>query len=455
VGNVRVTLPEELHDLVRDVVADLESATDSLDLGGAQPGRRGPRRERRRVTQATILRLPEQAATAPPPAVAAAAVPALPATPRPAPPPEAPPAFASSVPVPAAAPRRRAFLARLEVASTVPNVALPARTRRLQVACRRASPLDATRISRMLRVAIPAIPVAPAALSTPPAWLFAAMAPPITAPVRELPDATPQEAETLTLAGRTAPGPVETDALPPRAAAPTVIAPAPAVSTVEAAAPAATVVAVPTTAPPLPLTLPASLADLPVEGRLAVWRSVGGHVVNLLIAAALGLVTIFCAIVVGLVVTGHHLEEVVTGSMQPVIPIGSLVVTESLPAGQLQVGDIMVFPNPNDTKLTIVHRIVWLSHDSSGDVLVKTKGDYNALPDQWTLKRAASAEADRVIEILPGAGTAAGYLQTIGFGGLVLLIAGVILYYGIRKVRQILNEGDLDEDGVSAAERLT
>jgi signal peptidase len=203
------------------------------------------------------------------------------------------------------------------------------------------------------------------------------------------------------------------------------------------------------------ISAPATLPSLPREARLADWRAVGGHVVNLLIAAALGLVTIFCAIVVGLVVTGHHLEEVVTGSMQPVIPIGSLVVTESLPAGQLQVGDIMVFPNPNDTKLTIVHRIVWLSHDQSGDVLVKTKGDYNAVPDQWTLKRAASAEADRVIEILPGAGTAAGYLQTIGFGGLVLLIAGVIVYYGVRKVRQILNEDGLDEDAVGAAERLT
>jgi signal peptidase len=164
---------------------------------------------------------------------------------------------------------------------------------------------------------------------------------------------------------------------------------------------------------------------------------------------------VFCAIVVGLVVTGHHLEEVVTGSMQPTIPIGSLVVTESLQAGQLQVGDIMVFPNPNDTKLTIVHRIVWLSHDQSGDVLVKTKGDYNALPDQWTLKRAANAGADKVIEILPGAGTAAGYLQTLGFAGLVLLIAGVIVFYGVRKVRQILTEDDLHEDAVGAPERLT
>jgi signal peptidase len=433
VGNVRVTLPEELHDLVRDVVADLESATDSLDLGGAQPAKRALRRDRRRVTQATILRLPEQAA-APPASPPATSVPPPPAASRPAPP-LAAPAFESSVPVPPAAPRRRAFLARLEVASTVPNVALPARTRRLQVACRRASPLDATRISRMLRVAVPAIPVAPAALTSPPAWLLAAMAPPIPAPLPEVPTAAQPEATTVILAGRTAPIPTETDSAP--------------------ATVAATTVAAPTVPAPLPVTLPATLPPLPMEELLPVWRAVGGHVTNLLIAAALGLVTIFCCIVVGLVVTGHHLEEVVTGSMQPVIPIGSLVVTESLPAGQLQAGDIMVFPDPNNTKLTIVHRIVWLSHDQSGDVLVRTKGDYNALPDSWTIKRSATADADKVIEILPGAGTAAGYLQTIGFAGLVLLIAGVIVYYGIRKVRQILREDDLDEDGLGAAERLT
>ena len=443
-GNVRVTLPEELHDLVRDVVADLESATDSLDLDGAQPTRQTPRRERRRVAQATILRLPDPPAVAPPPTAPAAAGPPPPAAPRPARLPLAPSAFENSVPVPPAAPRRRAFLARLDIASAVPNVALPARTRRLPVACRRASPLDATRISRMLRVAVPAIPVAPAALTSAPAWLLAAMAPPVPAPLPGVRAVAPPGPTTVTLAGRPAQALTEVE-FPPPAVVTTTVADTPAPARL-VAAPVAT---------PLSVSVPTTLPALPIEARLPVWRAAGGHVVNLLIAAALGLVTIFCAIVVGLVVTGHHLEEVVTGSMQPTIPIGSLVVTENLPAGQLQVGDIMVFPNPNDTKLTIVHRIVWLSHDQSGDVLVRTKGDYNALPDQWTLKRAGTAEADRVIEILPGAGTAAGYLQTIGFAGLVLLIAGVIVYYGVRKVRQILTEDDLHEEAIGAPERLT
>jgi signal peptidase len=264
----------------------------------------------------------------------------------------------------------------------------------------------------MLRVAVPAVPAASAAPAAPPGWLVSA-APPGTVPLPEV-DA-PSELPLLTLAGRVAQAPM---AVP---------------------APAGTI--------PLTFPLPTAVPEPTLAEREArpIWRGALGHVTNLLIAAALGLVGIFCCIVVGLVITAHHLEEVVTGSMQPTIPIGSLVVTEQLPAGQLQVGNILVFPNPNDPKLTIVHRIVWLSHDQSGDVLVRTKGDYNALPDQWTIKRQASADADRVMYVVPGAGTVAGYLQTIGFWGLLALVAGIIGYYGIRKVRQILVE-DADDD---------
>jgi len=202
----------------------------------------------------------------------------------------------------------------------------------------------------------------------------------------------------------------------------------------------------------LPAAVPVAAPKPATEESRPAWRAAAGHASNLLIAAALSLVGIFCCIVVGLVVTGHHLEEVVTGSMQPTIPIGSLVATEQLPASQLQVGNILVFPDPNDTKLTIVHRIVWLSHDQSGDVLVRTKGDYNALPDSWTLKRPATTDADRVFYIIPGGGTVAGYLQTLGFWGLIVLVVGVIGYYGLRKVRQILSEDVAGDDAGAASE---
>jgi len=406
-----VTLPEELHELVRDVVADLESAAGGLGPDRDPPPPRAPRRERRRTAQAAIVRLPgaeQPAASSPTGRVAADA-----GGPAPA-------GLATS-----AAARPHAFLARVRVASSAPRAPLPAHTRRVQVACRRASPLDATRASRMLRVAVPSTPVSATAPASLPAWLLT-LAPPSPAPPAPvpLPDVPPADTPSVVLPGHgAATGP---------AATPQILAPAGQ-----------------TTAIALPLHEATPALGLETARR-PPWRNALGHVTNLAIAAALGLVGIFCCIVVGLVATGHHLEEVVTGSMQPTIPIGSLVVTEQLPAGQLQVGDVLVFPNPNDTKLTIVHRIVWLSHDQSGDVLVRTKGDYNALPDQWTIKRQSAATADRVIYIVPGAGTVAGYLQTIGFWGLIALMVALIGYYGTRKVRQILAEesGDRTPAGV-------
>ena len=124
----------------------------------------------------------------------------------------------------------------------------------------------------------------------------------------------------------------------------------------------------------------------------------------------------------------------------------SLVLTGRIPVSQLQVGDIMVFPNPNHPQETIVHRISWLSHNSHGDVLVKTKGDYNDLPDSWTLSRAASADADKVTLVIPGAGTLAAGLQTVGIWGLVVLVTGAVGWYGVRKARSILAEDDHDEE---------
>lgn len=482
-GNARPPLSEELHDLVRDVVEDLESAAVACD-----PGRPTPRAspttaaERRRARQATILRLrPDVEASSPPPP---------PATTPPAAPPA--PVPLSPPPPPIQPHRQRAYLARLDVASSVFTPRLPVRTRRLAVACRRVSPLDAGRAMRMLRIAVPTVVVDPrAAIASPPrppaAWAT------LISPARFEP--RPDEPATAAPPAPEAEIPAPPVQLPAPAA--DVAGPAPeaagailtddatfsidgVAAVVEMPDPGSDVAALEVHPAPLPDDRPAAtplFADLRAavspEARAATlpavatprsrirtsvadapspWRGRLGHATNLLIAVALEIVVMVCATMVGLIVTGHHLEEVVTGSMQPTIPIGSIVLTERIPTDQLTVGDVVVFPDPDNTSLTIVHRIVWLSHDQSGDVLVRTKGDYNALPDSWTLKRPATSDADRVFYIIPGGGTVAGYLQTLGFWGLIVLLVGVIGYYGIRKVRQILGEDVAGDDAGAAPE---
>jgi signal peptidase len=328
----------------------------------------------------------------------------------------------------------------------------------MAVACRRASPLDATRATRMLRVAVPAVAIDPRAggASGPrraPASGIAGTATPETRPAElvestswALPDeiAAPVEPETgaalpeIALTG----GPQTAPAAPPEVPGPAALTGVPPVAQpVAPPPPAATTSAV---------TLPAAAARPRVATAAAPprWRGAVGHLTNVLIAIALEVVVMVCGTMVGLIVTGHHLEEVVTGSMQPTIPIGSLVLTESIPANQLTVGDVVVFPDPNNLSLTIVHRIVWLSHDPQGDVLIKTKGDYNAVADNWTVKRPGTAYADRAIWVIPGGGTAATWLRAIGFFGLLALIIGFIGYQGWRQVRKVMSAGI--EDAVPA-----
>ena len=471
-GNARLPLSEELHDLVRDVVEDLESAAVAC-----APVRAAPREtpataaERRRVRQATILRLRSDTEVQPAPPPIAPSPPPPPATPAPLPPPP-----------PSQPHRQRAYLARLDVASAVFTPRMPVRTRRLAVSCRRASPLDAARATRMLRIAVPTVVVEPRApiaspLQPPTAWATLVAPARVTAPLEE-PAAAPETAREVPGLDVRFPAPAEIAAQAAATASATVAVDVPdSVSGLAAAVGLPTPgsdLAEPAEAPQEPgpesrtaaaplfadlraaasteartVTLPAPVITTPhtrtsAAAPPAAWRGPLGHATNLLIAIALEIVVMVCATMVGLIVTGHHLEQVVTGSMQPTIPIGAIVLTERIPANQLTVGEVVVFPDPNKPSLTIVHRIVWLSHDSQGDVLIKTQGDYNKVVDNWTVKRPGTSFADRAIWVLPGGGTAAALLRAIGFFGLLALIIGFIGYQGWRQVRKVLDADDGD-----------
>lgn len=71
-----------------------------------------------------------------------------------------------------------------------------------------------------------------------------------------------------------------------------------------------------------------------------------------------------------------------SGSMTPTIPTGSLVLYKKTQASQLKVGQIIVFTAPDDPNEKITHRIYAIETSSSGRYFV-TKGDANAVPDDW------------------------------------------------------------------------
>jgi signal peptidase I len=153
------------------------------------------------------------------------------------------------------------------------------------------------------------------------------------------------------------------------------------------------------------------------------------HAANLAAAALATFLVLVIGASVVCTVTNHHLEQVVTGSMVPVIPVGSMVLTEQVGVSSLHVGDILVFAKPSNTSEVIVHRIVQLAAGRDGAVQVRTKGDANSAVDPWILQQGGRGLANRAVYILPSLGTAA-YLARAGLIVLLgaLLIAGVVTW---------------------------
>jgi signal peptidase len=72
---------------------------------------------------------------------------------------------------------------------------------------------------------------------------------------------------------------------------------------------------------------------------------------------------------------------VLSGSMEPAILTGSVIVATAVDPAALQVGDIITFLAPNQQE-NITHRIVGLHGDAQGHVSFITKGDANGVQDQ-------------------------------------------------------------------------
>ena len=73
---------------------------------------------------------------------------------------------------------------------------------------------------------------------------------------------------------------------------------------------------------------------------------------------------------------------VLTGSMEPNIPVGSQVYVKPVDSAEnISVGDVISFmPNPDDETL-VTHRVVGISSNSSGEKTFTVKGDANNSPD--------------------------------------------------------------------------
>lgn len=115
-------------------------------------------------------------------------------------------------------------------------------------------------------------------------------------------------------------------------------------------------------------------------------------------------------------------HPVLTGSMEPAMPVGSVVVVVPVTAAEVSVGDVLTF-DAGGRRVT--HRVVEIRDDQDGRSFI-TKGDANNVADGEPVP--AAAVAGRVWCDIPWLGRVAEAVRTpVGIGTLTGLGVGLFL----------------------------
>ena len=136
-------------------------------------------------------------------------------------------------------------------------------------------------------------------------------------------------------------------------------------------------------APPAPAVAPAR--------RTAKRRISAGDLVLLV-----GCVMVLGAAIVAVIprVLNYQTYIVRTGSMEPTIRAGSVVVVEPVKPVSLKVGDIITYRRPEEPDRMVTHRIYQLripDNVPNPAPVIRTKGDANAVPDPWQIELRGTA----------------------------------------------------------------
>ncbi|MCW2772739.1 MAG: hypothetical protein JWN91_1065 [Nocardioides sp.] len=202
--------------------------------------------------------------------------------------------------------------------------------------------------------------------------------------------------------------------------------------------------AVRTTITPSGVTAKRVAAEAPVVRRSMVRRLIGlgGNLLTLVCLA------VFLLIAVGPHLFGYHTATMLTGSMEPGIMPGDVVVTAQKPASELAVGDVISYQIPIEDHRVETHRVVEVKTQKDGSIVFRTQGDANENDDPWT----ATIQGDTVWEmkaVVPKLGSVIRVLRApavqhgilwIAFGGLLLL--GLSTIWGKKPE---VEENDIDE----------
>ena len=125
-------------------------------------------------------------------------------------------------------------------------------------------------------------------------------------------------------------------------------------------------------------------------------------------------------------------QVVVSDSMAPQIKTGDAVVISDLKPGDVEVGEIIVFHDPEEKGQFIIHRVVSIE-DAGSVLLFTTKGDNNPVPDTERIPTGqviggVAAKLPNFGSFLNFLATPRGYISCIGLPAAMSLILVIVVF---------------------------
>ena len=167
------------------------------------------------------------------------------------------------------------------------------------------------------------------------------------------------------------------------------------------------------------------LAPSPPDRPVAKARLIGRLIDRLLTSLIVTLAVVAVGIGILVFVANLHFQTVTSGSMRPTVSPGDMVITQTVPANSLRVGDVIVFFPPASSTEPVMHRIVSLDNG-----VIKTRGDANNVDDPWQVMLTGTT-AYRLVAVVPFLG----WLTELQRPALIVagLLVGLAILLELRK----------------------
>jgi signal peptidase len=116
--------------------------------------------------------------------------------------------------------------------------------------------------------------------------------------------------------------------------------------------------------------------------RIAGWSS---QVLSWLVILVISGVLAICVVVPR--IGGATPYTILTSSMQPTMPPGTLVVVRPVRADEVEIGDVVTFQLESGKAAVATHRVIAVTRDPEGEVWLHTQGDSNPAPDPVAVRQ--------------------------------------------------------------------